>query len=79
MLTCFDQVSGVVGDLVTVEFGEFADAAVQGASVLGGLGGVLGDVGGDGLFGDVGAVAEGFDRAYVELGAPAEGSVRRTE
>ena len=42
--------------------------------VLGGFGGVLGDVGGDGLFGDVGAVAEGLDGPDVELGAPAEGA-----
>lgn len=55
---CGDESAGVVRDLVAVEFGEFADAAVEGAGVLGGFGGVLGDVGGDGLFGDVRAVAE---------------------
>ena len=71
-----DEAAGVVGDAVAVEVGEFADAAVEGAGVLGGLGGVLGDVGGDGLFGDVGAVAEGLDGADVELGAPAEGAGR---
>lgn len=55
---CGDESAGVVRDLVPVEFGEFADAAVEGAGVLGGFGGVLGYVGGDGLFGDVRAVAE---------------------
>ena len=54
-----------------VEFGEFADAAVEGAGGLGCFGGVLGDVGGDGLFGDVVAVAEGRDGLDVELRAPA--------
>jgi hypothetical protein len=62
----------VVRDLVAVEFGEFPDAAVKGAGVLGCLGGVLGDVGGNSLFGDVGAVTEGFDRADVQLSAPSE-------
>lgn len=73
VLAGLDESACVVGDLVAVEFGEFADAAVEGAGVLGGLGGVLGDVGGDSLFGDVGAVTEGLDRADVELGAPPEG------
>lgn len=49
-----------------------ADAAVDGAGRLGGLGGVLGDVGGDGLFGDVGPGVEGADGPDVELGAPSE-------
>ena len=57
----------MVRDLVAIEFREFADTAVKRAGVLGGFGGVLGDVGGDGLFGDVGAVTEGLDRADVEL------------
>src|SRR5690606_967898 len=38
--------------------------------------GVLGDVGGDGLFGDARAVAERLDRPDVELGAPTEGTGR---
>lgn len=49
-----------------------ADAAVHGARRLGCLGGVLGYVRGDGLFGDLFAVAEGADGLDVELGAPAQ-------
>jgi hypothetical protein len=75
-LARLDEASGVVRDAVAGEFGQFTDAAVEGARVLGGLGGVLGDVGGDGLFRDVGAVPEGLDRPDIELSAPAEGPGR---
>ncbi len=71
-----DEAASVVRHLVAVKLGEFADAAVQGAGALGGLGRVLGHVGRDSLFGDVGAVPEGLHGPHVELGAPAEGTGR---
>lgn len=69
-----DEPGGVVGHVQEHECFPVADAAVEGACVLRGLGRVLGDVRGDGLFGDVGAVSEGRDGPYVELRAPAEGT-----
>lgn len=56
------------------EGGSFAvaDAPVDGAGVFGCFGGVLGDVGGHSLLGDLGAVSECLDRPYVELSAPAQ-------
>jgi len=51
------------------------DAAVKGAGAFGGLGGVLGDVGGD--LG-VGEVTCGRDRSGVEFAAPGQGATRET-
>jgi hypothetical protein len=67
-----DESAGVVGHVQEVEDFTVPDAAVQAAGRLSRFRRVLGDVGGDCLFGDVGAVAEGFDRSDVELLAPAE-------
>src|SRR5690606_24304741 len=73
---CGDEPGRVLGDVEQDEGFLVADAAVHGAGGLGCFGGVLGDVGGDRLLGDVLAVAEGADRAYVELGAPSQGPGR---
>ncbi len=65
-----DHLAGVVGEVVLGEFGEEAQAAVEGAGGgLGSLGGVLGDVGGDVPVGDGGVAGEvgAADRADVDL------------
>lgn len=70
-----DEAAGVVGEVGVGEFGQEADAVVEGAgSGFGALGGLLGDVTGHGAVGEFGAAREvgAPDGAYVELTAEGE-------
>ena len=64
-----DEAAGVVADGKVGEPVGDGDAAVEGAGAFGGLGGVLGDVGGDLA---VGQVPGGGDRAGVEFTPPGQ-------
>jgi hypothetical protein len=71
-----DQAAGVLADVELGEFGDELQRAVQSSrGHLRALGGVLGDVGGDGAFGELLAVVEvgRADGADVELAAEGEG------
>jgi hypothetical protein len=71
-----DEAAGVVADVELGEFGGELQRAVESSrGRFGALGGVLGDVGGDGPFGEFLAVVEvgGSDGADVELTAEGEG------
>jgi hypothetical protein len=65
-----DEPAGVLAYRKTVDAVGRGEAAVQGAGALGGLGGVLGDVGRDVV---VGQLAVGCDRPGVVLGALGQG------
>ncbi|GAA5008117.1 hypothetical protein GCM10025734_49890 [Kitasatospora paranensis] len=61
----------MLGQVMPVQLVAFQDAAVHGVGGFRALGGVLGDVGGHGLFGDLSG-AEGADGPDVDLLAPLE-------
>jgi hypothetical protein len=62
-----DEPPRVVADRERVEVVGAGDAAIKSASALGGLGGVLGDVSGDGVVGQLAVAGDGPD---VELRSP---------
>ncbi len=71
-----DEAAGVVADVEVGEFGGELEGAVESSrGCFGALGGVLGDVGGDGSFGEFLNAVEvgGSDGADVELAAEGEG------
>jgi uncharacterized membrane protein len=61
------------GDVEAVEVGDVADRSVGGFALAGALGGVLGDVGGQGGVGDLAVVVRGRKKWIVSPRIPGSG------